>query len=253
MRSAFLILASGFIMASVPLASNAHAADGVALRTATLRAGPDTSYPAVASVSSGDDLQIYGCLSGYTWCDVSADGERGWLRGSRIDFLRGGTRLSISDGYADFGLPIAVFSLNDYWGTYYGDQSWFSNRRWRRGNNALPSNWQQNRSAWVHPGTQTARPAQTATPNGVQHAAPRPSGPIRQVVTRAAPKSPPNTVAHSRVTPSGVSAHAPTATTPHRQAVTHSQRAPQHVQQSHAAPRPAAPRAAAPVIEPPKR
>ncbi|MDR3495920.1 MAG: SH3 domain-containing protein [Ancalomicrobiaceae bacterium] len=161
------VLMAGAILAISTFSTAAGAADGVATRSDTLRAGPGTSYPAVADVSSGDRLEIFGCLSGYSWCDVAAEADRGWIRGSRIDFLRNGTRYRISEGYSDFGLVIATFALNDYWGNYYGERPWFTDHRWRRGHNALPSNWQSNRPAWVHPNTVSRNPPHPGTPPGV--------------------------------------------------------------------------------------
>ena len=254
MLSRSLMLASGVLLTLLPFTASAIAADGVAVKTTTLRAGPDSSYPSVTSVRAGDDLQIYGCLSGFAWCDVSAVGYRGWLRGSRIEFLRDGTRLTISEGYSDFGLSVEVFALDDYWGNYYGDQTWFADRRWRRGAYALPSNWQQNRSAWVHPGNQPARSPQAATPNTVQHTAPGTTRPVQQDQTHATPNAQPNAPAHTNTTARPHNATHALANGPHNQAVTHAQR-PQrtNVQPNHAMPQRAAPQRAAPQHAAPQR
>ncbi len=217
------VLTAGAFLALAAFSTVASAADGVAIRSGTLRAGPGTSYPAVADVASGDSLQIFGCLSGYSWCDVAAEGERGWIRGSRIDFLRDGTRYRVSESYSDFGLTIAVFGLNDYWGSYYSERPWFTDHRWRRGTNALPSNWQNNRPAWVHPNPVAAtRPH----PAGVTHPLAQTQPTIRS--NQANPAQPtPGMPGHPRHTaPAGTlhpnaATHAPVVATPHVNAPVH--------------------------------
>ncbi|MDR3435556.1 SH3 domain-containing protein [Telmatospirillum sp.] len=205
------VLMAGAIVALASFTTVASAADGIATRDGTLRAGPGTSYPEVATVSSGESLQIYGCVAGYGWCDVSAEGDRGWIRGSRIAFLRDGTHYRVSESYSDFGLTIAIFGLNDYWGNYYSERPWFTDHRWRRGHNALPSNWQNNRPTWVHPnpvaGNQphragvtqpvgqslpgaTTHPTNTGTPPPVVPGHPRHTAPAGTVHPNAAPNTP---------------------------------------------------------------
>ncbi len=255
-----LILSGGLLLATLTLTTGALAAEGVALRSGTLRAGPATSYPAVASVSDGDDLEIYGCLSGYAWCDVSDGDNRGWIRGSRIDFLRDNTRYAISDSYSDFGLAVLSFSLGDYWGNYYGERPWFANRQWRRGPNALPSNWQSNRANWVHPQPVVGRQPLSGPGTGSQPGAgvPHHAGPSR-LIPRANPGKPPanhpvgtvpvspagtNPATVNRVRPNSVKpsapAHAFTAPgqprLPHAAPVQHQQAPAQHVQRPAGAP-----------------
>lgn len=46
-----------------------------------LRAGPGVGYPVVATIAAGDRVTVHGCRPAGTWCDVSADGHRGWAAG----------------------------------------------------------------------------------------------------------------------------------------------------------------------------
>ena len=113
--------------------SVALAAEGFARSSASLRAGPGNDYPRVARVSAGESLEIYGCLRRASWCDVAADGDRGWFPGNRIDFLRSGRRARLSSDAGMFGLSVLTFGIGDYWGAHYGGRSWIDDRRWRSG------------------------------------------------------------------------------------------------------------------------
>ncbi|WP_430390922.1 SH3 domain-containing protein [Dyella sp. 20L07] len=44
-----------------------------------MRAGPDSSYPDVVMLDTGTEVSIQGCVDGWSWCDVIAGGNRGWV------------------------------------------------------------------------------------------------------------------------------------------------------------------------------
>lgn len=115
------------------LPANASAAEGYARSSGTMRAGAGSDYPTIMHVARGTGLEIYGCTRRYAWCDVSADGERGWFPGSRIDFDRDGRRIRLSEGAGALGLTILTFGMADYWGSHYSDRSWYGQSRWWRG------------------------------------------------------------------------------------------------------------------------
>ncbi len=179
MKSRSMFLTTSFFLATMACSASAFAAEGVAIHSGTLRAGPGNSYPVVAAVSTGEDLTIFGCLNGYSWCDVSADGDRGWLSGARIEFLRSGARVSLSDNYDSFGLVFITFGLTDYWGRYYDNRPWFGDHRWRRGHDALPSDWKQTHDAGNHP---------NPTPGTLPHATVKSVHPSEQAKAFTAPK-----------------------------------------------------------------
>src|SRR5512135_3213796 len=57
----------------------ASASPAVADRAVNLRAGPDASFPLVATLEQGTVVEVIGCESDYRWCDVETDGLRGWV------------------------------------------------------------------------------------------------------------------------------------------------------------------------------
>ncbi len=135
----------------------ATAAEGVARSSTSLRAGPGTDYPRVAGVTRGESLEIHGCLARASWCDVSADGERGWMSGGRIDFLSSGRRTHLSGNLSRFGLSILTFGQDDYWGAHYQGRPWVGDRRWQQRGNDRPT---PNRATPNRPHPMTTAPGE---------------------------------------------------------------------------------------------
>lgn len=125
-------LAALTLISTIALPGIAMAQDGFSRSSTWLRAGPSSDYPRVAHVARGEPLDIHGCLSGRSWCDVSADGDRGWLRGSSIDYVYNGRRIILSNPAAA-GIAILSFGMADYWDSYYRDRSWYRDTRYWRG------------------------------------------------------------------------------------------------------------------------
>jgi uncharacterized protein YraI len=84
-----------------------------------LRAGPGTDYPVVATMAAGSGVTIYGCLSGWSWCDIGWDGYRGWAAGSYLQVLYQQRRYPIySYGYR-VRVPFITFNIGTYWDRHY--------------------------------------------------------------------------------------------------------------------------------------
>jgi len=122
---AFGLLAASALLSSAALPASALAADGIAVQSGTLRAGPASDYPAVGHVRSGETLTIYGCIRGYTWCDVETDANRGWFRGDRIAFIRHGHRVYLPDVAPDLGIGIVGFGVDQYWQDHYRNRPFY--------------------------------------------------------------------------------------------------------------------------------
>lgn len=104
---------------------------GFVTTNVNLRAGPSTSYPAVTVLGAGTPLDIFGCLEGYSWCDVNWRGYRGWVAATYLQYDYRGRRVYLPDYAPTIGVPIVGFSVNNYWGRYYRDQPWYDDRyRW---------------------------------------------------------------------------------------------------------------------------
>jgi uncharacterized protein YraI len=128
MRCALAVSAM-LIAAAAPVAAGAHTA--YIASGGSLLAGPGASYPQVADVSGGEPVQVYGCIAGYAWCDVSFQGYRGWFDGRLLTYPYGGIRVALVAMGGEVAIPVESFSLQDYWDRFYRDRSFYRDRaRW---------------------------------------------------------------------------------------------------------------------------
>ena len=119
--------AGAAILISMGLASSGVAAPGYATGNVNLRAGPGTDYPVVTTLAAGTSLTIHGCLSGYSWCDVTWQGNRGWVSSNYLQASYQNRRVRVIEA----GPPIIRFNIGTYWGNYYSHRSWYRDRsRW---------------------------------------------------------------------------------------------------------------------------
>ena len=109
-------------------ATAAVAADGYVAGNVNLRAGPDVSYPSVDMLPAGTSVAIYGCVNGWSWCDVSNGDDRGWVAGSFLQEVYEGRRVFVADYGVRIGIPIVSFVFGTYWDDHYRGRSWYGNR-----------------------------------------------------------------------------------------------------------------------------
>ncbi len=74
----------------------------------------------------GAPVEVYGCLAGYSWCDVSSYGDRGWVSSRYISIFYDGPNYVYRPRYV---VPSVSFSF-DYWDRWYYDRPWY--RTYRR-------------------------------------------------------------------------------------------------------------------------
>lgn len=152
MKSAFRIaapLAAMFFAAPVAaIAQNAIVTDDAALR-----AGPGFEWPRVAFVPDDARVYIHGCLRGYSWCDVSWRGDRGWIDATNLSYAWNNRYVVVEEWGPRIGLPVIGFSVQDYWTRYYRDRPWWNQRQtwfqrdWRDGRDRFDRNdsWRERR------------------------------------------------------------------------------------------------------------
>ncbi len=129
-----IALTAGIALATASVAGGANAQyEAYVTSSAPLLAGPSPDYPAVAGLEPGTPVEVYGCVSGWEWCDVSFQGVRGWFDGQLLAYPYEGERVPIFDYGPRIGLPVITFNFDDYWGRYYHDRPFFGEReRWAR-------------------------------------------------------------------------------------------------------------------------
>ncbi|OYX11121.1 MAG: hypothetical protein B7Z15_12405 [Rhizobiales bacterium 32-66-8] len=116
--------------AALALAASAASAatTSVAVTNVNLRAGPSTVYPAVTVVPAGAAITTFGCVAGYSWCDIGFGPYRGWVAANYIQVVYRGAPVVLTAPVAPT-IGITVVSFNRaYWDRYYVAYPWY--RRW---------------------------------------------------------------------------------------------------------------------------
>ncbi len=119
-RTAGLLLA-GLTM----LVTAADAAPGIVTQNINMRAGPGIDYPLVAQLPQGTPAEIFGCLSGFGWCDVAVQDTRGWVAGPGLQLLYDDQSEPLVGYGAVAGVPLIGFEVGNYWQSHYRDRPWY--------------------------------------------------------------------------------------------------------------------------------
>ena len=125
MRRFYLAATAAIALCAMPalaLAETAYTSSGV-----NMRAGPDTYYPRVSYLPAGEEVEVVGCIDDWTWCDVIAYDERGWVAADFLEYPYDGRTVFIPEYGPRLGLPILSFSFG-YWDRHYRNHSWYGRR-----------------------------------------------------------------------------------------------------------------------------
>ena len=184
MRRAMHSLAALVLYA--PLAT--WAAEGWVVDDISLQAGPDPAYPSIVELAAGTPVSIEGCIDGWTWCDVVAGADRGWIPGTFLEEDYGGQRVVVIDYGPRIGIPIVGFTLGLYWDRHYHDRPFYAQRQTWTAKAIRPSQPQR-------PATAVARTAAQPQQRSTNPAAPTPTQPSRTRMTaRATPPKQPQAI-----------------------------------------------------------
>ena len=118
-----IIAAGGAILLSLGL-STAQAAPGYVTGNVNLRAGPGTEYPVVTTLIAGEGVNIQGCLSGYSWCDVIWRGNHGWVSSNYLQASYQSRRVRLVEAPP----PVVSFSFGPYWDNHYRGRGFYRDR-----------------------------------------------------------------------------------------------------------------------------
>ena len=107
--------------------------NGVMLRRAYLRAGPDAAYPRVGIIRARTRVTIHGCLRDWSWCDISNRRNRGWVFGQHVGSNYRGQQRSVASIAPYIGITVLNFSFGRYWDDNYRSQPFYRERdSWER-------------------------------------------------------------------------------------------------------------------------
>jgi len=128
MKAVRSVIVAAFATIALSVApSIAQAAQGFIVDQADLRAGPDEQFPSVDMLPAGAQVEVFGCLSGHTWCDVGFQQDRGWVSGQDLEVLYQSNRVKIVTIETEV-VPVASFEVAVYWDTHYHDKPFFHDR-----------------------------------------------------------------------------------------------------------------------------
>jgi uncharacterized protein YraI len=135
MKHYLMPLAASFV-AIVAAPSFAAAQDARVTADLNMRAGPSTNFPVVDVIPESAPVNVHGCVKGYSWCDVSSQGSRGWVSANYLTYASGGSYVPLLSYTEEIDVPIISFSVGSYWDSYYRDRPWYGRRsiwrdRWR--------------------------------------------------------------------------------------------------------------------------
>lgn len=54
--------------------------------------GPSKDYPRIGVITWGQGLSVLSCEATANWCEVEADGQRGWVQSSKLTWGEDGQR-----------------------------------------------------------------------------------------------------------------------------------------------------------------
>ena len=142
MKIAKLVALAGLALVALSASAEARTWSGYVIANVNERSGPSTVYPSVTVIPAGAPIVIYGCLSDYTWCDISWGPNRGWMSAAYLQVTYQSRRVPLHDYIAPLGIPFVTFSFDTYWGDHYRHRPFFHQEdQWRHTNadhNQLP-------------------------------------------------------------------------------------------------------------------
>src|SRR3954449_9428659 len=126
---------AGFVVAALLLTipSAALAARGIVTTAVSMRAGPGIGFPVVDRIPGGARVNIHGCLRDNSWCDVSWDGDRGWVSAEYLEYFYRNRYVYLPDYVDEIDVPVVPFVLTTYWSNYYAGRPWYHRRAYWSG------------------------------------------------------------------------------------------------------------------------
>lgn len=158
----------------LPLAAAAE--EAFTVRDTDVFAGPSSEYPPIGQLPVNTGVEVFGCLSDWSWCDVGFGANRGWIYAGDIVVPYDSRRVAIIEYGPRIHLPVVTFSLTAYWDEHYRGRPWYGERQqWVSrvhidGNRGGPPPAGHERAASVAPAAQQRMPTQAAPAQAARQA-----------------------------------------------------------------------------------
>jgi len=126
MRQASSRILFALAVAAIPLSASAD--NAFTLRDVEVYTGPGSEYPPVATLPPNTGVDIAGCLSDWSWCDINFADSRGWVYAADLGYPYQNNRVVIIEYGPRLGIPVVAFSLPAYWDAHYRGRPWYRER-----------------------------------------------------------------------------------------------------------------------------
>ena len=113
-------------VAAIPLSASAD--NAFTMRDVEVYTGPGSEYPPVATLPPNTAVEIAGCLSDWSWCDINFADSRGWVYAADLGYPYQNNRVVIIEYGPRLGIPVVAFSLPAYWDAHYRGRPWYRER-----------------------------------------------------------------------------------------------------------------------------
>ena len=117
-----------FVLAIAAMPAAALAEDAFTMQQTDIFAGPSSEFPPVASLPPNTEVGVAGCLSDWSWCDVTFANDRGWVWAGDLGYPYQNDRVAIIEYGPRLRLPVVTFSINTYWDAHYRSRPFFRER-----------------------------------------------------------------------------------------------------------------------------
>jgi uncharacterized protein YraI len=121
------MIAFAVLVGALPL--TAYANQAFTLRDVEVYTGPGSEYPPVTTLPPNASVDVAGCLSDWSWCDVIFADSRGWVYAGDLGYPYENRRVAIIEiGPRIHVFPVVAFSLPAYWDAHYRSRPWYRER-----------------------------------------------------------------------------------------------------------------------------
>jgi uncharacterized protein YraI len=121
-----LIVGAALLTVAVAAPVRAETLTGIANASTYLHAGPGDDFPVISHVPPGADLSIIGCSHGVIWCDVTWNGNRGWLSARFLDTILHDERVGFMEYHTVIKVPVVTFDKGAYWRDHYASYPFYA-------------------------------------------------------------------------------------------------------------------------------
>lgn len=98
-----------FAVAVLSMSTSAFAFQGTATADVPLRSGPGPTHTIINTIDRNAHVEVEGCLSNSNWCQVTSNGQRGWVWGANLTTRHSGQTVVLTDQRQILQVPTVTY------------------------------------------------------------------------------------------------------------------------------------------------